>query len=84
MSSEINLEYLPLVAEEAAEVIQAIMKIQRFGIEVCHPDTRITNYNNLCYEIGDLLEVINRLGLPEGPVDCGRILKSINLKKYGP
>ena len=25
--------YLPLVAEEAAEVIQAIMKIQRFGAD---------------------------------------------------
>lgn len=75
--------FLDLVVEEASEVIHAIMKIRRFGTLGTRPITEITNYNNLCYEIGDLLEVIDRLGLEKGPVDCGRERKKVKLIRYG-
>ena len=79
--------YLTLVVEEAAEVIQAITKIQRFG-----PDRRYPNGAHagetiteaLEMEIGDLLEVIDRLGLSVEVVWKGRLKKCAQLKKWGP
>lgn len=79
--------YLPLVAEEAAEVIQAITKAMRFG-----PDHRYrkgshagrTNVEAIAYEVGDLLAVIDELGLPADLIIAGRTRKIERLRTYGP
>lgn len=79
-------EYLPLVAEEAAEVIQMCMKIQRWGTKSFHPDdpSKRPNWLRLADEIGDFLEVLDRLGLDEKFIKAARINKRIKLKIYGP
>lgn len=79
--------YLPLVVEEAAEVIQAITKIQRFGLDRVYPEGAHANETNteaLESEIGDLLEVISRLDLSAKVVWKGRLKKCAQLKKWGP
>lgn len=82
-----DLAYLPLVVEEAGEVIQAAMKLVRFG-----PDHKYlkgehegrTNVEALAWEIGDLFEVIDRLGLPVEIINEARDHKRAKLKLYGP
>lgn len=52
-------ELLDMLAEEAAEVIQAIMKIDRHGIESYHPDDpSATNRDLLKTEMADLKAVL--------------------------
>ena len=82
-----DLAYLPLVVEEAGEVIQAAMKLERFG-----PNHRYrkgshagrTNTEALTHEIGDLLEVISRMGLDVEIIGWARKNKSERLKMYSP
>ena len=54
-------EALLILAEECAEVIQAISKCQRFGIDVCKPGKPRTNREHLETELGDLLAMIEIL-----------------------
>ncbi len=85
--SMIDLAYLPLVVEEAAEVIQAAMKIQRFGEQYKYASgahTGQTNMEALCLEVGDLFEVIDRMNLPRLLVERGRVNKRKRLQKYSP
>lgn len=49
---------LTCLAEECAEVIQAIMKIQRFGIDSVNPKTGIAAKDALGLEIVDLCKRI--------------------------
>lgn len=82
-----NLAYLPLVAEEAGEVIQAAMKLIRFGRNDRYPRGEHegrTTVEALAFEIGDFLEVIDRLGLPWELINEGREIKRIKLELYGP
>ena len=82
-----NLDYLPLVIEEAAEVIQAATKVQRFGPDRRYPNgdhADETNTDALAMEIGDLLEVIDRLDLSAEVVWRGRHKKRAQLEKWGP
>lgn len=82
-----DLAYLPLVVEEAGEVIQAAMKLVRFGADHKYlkgEHQGRTNIEALAFEIGDLLEVIDRLGLPLGSINAGRQHKRITLEMYGP
>jgi NTP pyrophosphatase (non-canonical NTP hydrolase) len=52
-------ELLDMLAEEAAEVIQAVMKIKRHGLTSHHPkDDTATNNMLLSYELGDLIGVM--------------------------
>ena len=52
-------EILDMLAEEAAEVIQNIMKINRHGIESYHPDNPSkSNRDLLKEELTDLLALI--------------------------
>ncbi len=47
------------VIEECAEVIHAICKAKRFGIENCHPDTpKICNAQLILSEVEDLEKVL--------------------------
>ena len=55
-------ELLDMLAEESAEVIQAIMKINRHGIESYHPDfPEKDNRQLLKDEMTDLLAVIEQV-----------------------
>jgi NTP pyrophosphatase (non-canonical NTP hydrolase) len=44
--------------EEAAEVIQAVSKINRFGEQNRHPDRQTTNKQELVQELEDFLAIL--------------------------
>lgn len=52
---------LSRLQEECAEVIQAVCKIQRFGIDNFHPETGVKNSDQLALEIADLCHAIEEL-----------------------
>ena len=54
-------EILRITQEECAEVIQAISKISRFGIDNLKPGKPKTNREHLEEELGDLLAMIDIL-----------------------
>ena len=60
MDKKMN-EILNILTEECAEVIQAISKVQRFGIDNTNPFSKETNREHLEQEIGDLLTMIDLL-----------------------
>ncbi len=51
-------ELLALLAEECGEVVQAIGKILRHGLESRHPNGGPTNRNSLGIEIGNVLAAV--------------------------
>lgn len=55
MSSMIDKqnEIMAITQEECAEVIQAISKVMRFGLQTCH--NGVSNKDHLEEEMGDLL-----------------------------
>lgn len=78
--------YLDLLAEECAEVIQAIMKIKRFGINDLYPDGR-TGREGLLDEIGDVFTVLDNMefsGFEKERIERAQLLKEKKLKIYGP
>jgi len=85
--NEQTMETLRILQEECAEVIQAISKVFRFGLEATHPDTpNQTNLYRLQEELGDLLAMIELLD-KQGIVDSNILLqfkldKFIKLKKW--
>lgn len=56
-------EILLIAQEECAEVIQAISKINRFGLDAKHPDRVESNREHLTEEIGDLLAMVELMVL---------------------
>ena len=52
---------LDKLQEEAAEVIQAVSKVRRFGDQNKHPDRDTTNHDDLVSELTDLLAVLAAL-----------------------
>ena len=54
-------ETLDILQEECAEVIQAVSKIRRFGIEGKHPNHDYNNREHLEEEVGDMLAMIDIL-----------------------
>lgn len=72
-------EALALIAEECAEVIQAITKIQRHGFYSEHPDTRIPNWRSLHREVGDLLAAL-RIGEVNQVVDWANVIRARDAK----
>jgi NTP pyrophosphatase (non-canonical NTP hydrolase) len=52
-------ETLQILTEECAEVIQAISKCQRFGMDAYKPGSPKTNREHLEEELGDLLCMIH-------------------------
>lgn len=57
-----NTQYLICkLQEEAAEVIQAVSKINRFGPDNHHPDRQTTNKQELVAEIEDFLAILAAL-----------------------
>jgi hypothetical protein len=85
MITDRQREVLVIVQEEAAEVIQEISKVFRFGIDDNHRDG-MTHRNRLETEIGDLLCMIDlmvdsRLIDPTA-VEMARQHKVSKLRKY--
>jgi NTP pyrophosphatase (non-canonical NTP hydrolase) len=58
--NEIIREILIITQEEAAEVIQEISKVQRFGFDTTHKSGQ-TNQEALEQEIGDFLAMVDLL-----------------------
>ena len=52
---------LDKLQEEAAEVIQAVSKIRRFGENSSHPERQTTNKQDLTNELEDLLAILAAL-----------------------
>lgn len=65
-------EILDITQEEAAEVIVAISKINRFGIDNYKPNKPLTNRQHLAEELGDLQAMID-LCIVTGIVDEGEV-----------
>jgi NTP pyrophosphatase (non-canonical NTP hydrolase) len=63
--NEHNNEVMDIAQEECAEVIQAISKIRRFGIDNAKPGTEYTNRQHLEEELGDMLAMIDILMINE-------------------
>ena len=57
----ITKEVMDILQEECAEVIQAVSKISRFGIDNFKPGKPKTNREHLEEELGDLLAMIDIL-----------------------
>lgn len=56
-----NQYYLDKLQEEAAEVIQAISKVRRFGPDNHHPERASTNMQELIGEIEDFMALLAAL-----------------------
>lgn len=54
-------EIFLILMEECAETIQAISKIQRFGLDNMNLNTNKTNRQHLTEEIGDLIAMVELL-----------------------
>ncbi len=78
MESE-NNEVMDITQEECAEVIQAISKIRRFGIDNTKPGTEYTNRAHLEEELGDVLAMIDILMI-NGVVNWGNLHKAKRAK----
>ncbi|MCP4596182.1 MazG nucleotide pyrophosphohydrolase domain-containing protein [Neptuniibacter sp.] len=74
-------ERLSILAEECAEVIQAIGKIQRHGFDSRHPNGGPSNRNWLEKELGDVLAA-KHLMLEGGDIDDEHIGKSFTNKLF--
>ena len=57
-----KIQYLTAkLQEDAAEVIQAVSKINRFGPQNSHPDRTTTNLEELVGELEDFLAIVAAL-----------------------
>lgn len=75
-----NTQYLICkLQEEAAEVIQAVSKINRFGEQNRHPDRTTTNKQELVQELEDFLAILAVLE-QMGWIDLGLSQSNIKTK----
>jgi NTP pyrophosphatase (non-canonical NTP hydrolase) len=75
-------EVMDILQEECAEVIQAVSKISRFGIDNLKPGKPTTNREHLEEELGDMLAMIDILcsmGVVE--LDKLRVAKLAKIEK---
>jgi NTP pyrophosphatase (non-canonical NTP hydrolase) len=81
-----HAEVMNILQEECAEVIQAVSKCRRFGIDGVHLTSGKSNRDNLTEEVGDLLCMIDLLikfGLvDDNAVYLARAAKEEKLKKW--
>ncbi|MCZ4273545.1 MazG nucleotide pyrophosphohydrolase domain-containing protein [Maritalea porphyrae] len=68
VSEDQKLEALTILVEECAEIIQAVSKVKRFGVDTTNADTGEKNGFALTKELADLLGVI-RLAEKHGAID---------------
>ena len=84
--NEQTKEVMDILQEECAEVIQAVSKISRFGIDNLKPGKPKTNREHLEEELGDMLAMIDIL-IDKGIVSSdhlvfAKIAKIEKLKKW--
>jgi NTP pyrophosphatase (non-canonical NTP hydrolase) len=72
-------EILLITQEECAEVIQAISKIRRFGMDNAKPGTTYTNREHFEEELGDVLAMVDIL-LINNVVSWGNLHKAKRAK----
>ena len=66
-------EIMDILQEECAEVIQAISKIRRSGIDTIGPYSKNTNRDELEIELGDLTEMVVLLA-EKGLIDMNAVV----------
>ena len=85
MINERQREVLVIAQEEAAEVIQEISKVFRFGLDVAHRDG-MPHREKLEIEVGDLLCMIDLMAdhglIDPARVEIARQDKVTKLRKY--
>lgn len=85
-ADEDNNEVMDILQEEAAEVIQAVSKIRRFGMNNAKYGTGQTNKEHLEEELGDLLAMIDILQINNvvnwGNLHTAKRAKIEKLKKW--
>jgi NTP pyrophosphatase (non-canonical NTP hydrolase) len=84
--SNVEKEVMLIAQEECAEVIQAISKVFRFGMDDVHPTTNKSNRDSLEEEVGDLLcmiELMQQYGIVN-PINVlnANVSKRNKLKKW--
>ena len=72
-------ETLDILQEECAEVIQAVSKIRRFGIDNSKVGTNYSNREHLEEELGDVLAMVDIL-LINNIVDWGNLHRAKRAK----
>ena len=81
-----NSEVMDILQEECAEVIQAVSKIRRFGIDNAKPGTDYNNREHLEEELGDMLAMIDILMVNDivnwGNLHAAKRAKIEKLKKW--
>jgi NTP pyrophosphatase (non-canonical NTP hydrolase) len=77
--TEDSNEVMDITQEECAEVIQAISKIRRFGMDNAKPGTEYTNREHLEEELGDVLAMVDIL-LINGVVSWSHLHKAKRAK----
>jgi NTP pyrophosphatase (non-canonical NTP hydrolase) len=85
MITERQREIMVITQEEAAEVIQEISKIFRFGIDDSHRDG-MTHRERLTTEVGDLLAMVDLLVdsrvLDPSMIEMAKQAKTVKLRQY--
>lgn len=74
-----NKEILDITQEECAEVIVAVSKISRFGLDHFKPGKPKTNRQHLAEELGDLRAMID-LCIATGLVDAEEVNRATENK----
>ena len=79
-------EVMDILQEECAEVIQAISKISRFGLDNLKPGKPKTNREHLEEELGDLAAMITLLEMngviSQHNIEKAKLAKFEKLKKW--
>ena len=70
------------LAEECGEVVQICMKILRFGINDCNPNTGVCNEDALLQECADVLVCIDNLGLDPKKLEIAKQHKRDKIERY--
>ena len=75
-----------ILSEECAEVVQAVSKCHRFGLDNFKPGKPLTNAQHLEGEIGDVLAMVDLLQsmgvVTEAGLNTAKIAKIEKLKKW--
>ena len=79
-------EILDITQEECAEVVVAVSKISRFGLDNYKPGKPLTNREHLEEEVGDLLAMVDLMIehkiINVDSVETARIAKKEKLKQW--
>ena len=83
---EQTYEVMAILQEEAAEVIQAVSKCYRFGLDEYKPGKTKTNRQHLEEEIGDMLAMIDILQAMDevsfNNIEAAKVAKIEKLKQW--